>query len=195
MQTPDLAPLLSRHVEGHLSAVNALVHEVEVIQKIAAAWIDALVAGKKILFFGNGGSAADAQHLAAELCVRYRINRRALAGLALTTDTSVLTAHSNDYGFETVFARQVEAIAQPGDVVIGISTSGTSPNVVAGLRAANDRGCTSIAFTGRAGAECARLAHLSFRAPSDITAHVQECHLLVGHVLCEAVETAISAES
>ncbi len=195
MQTPDLSPLLSRHLEGHLSAVNALVHEAEVIQKIAAAWIGALAAGKKILFFGNGGSAADAQHLAAELCVRYRINRRALAGLALTTDTSVLTAHSNDYGFETVFARQVEAIAQPGDVVIGISTSGTSPNVVAGLRAANDRGCTSIAFTGRAGAECARLAHLSFRAPTDITAHVQECHLLVGHVLCEAVETAISAES
>lgn len=195
MQTPDLSPLLSRHLEGHLSAVNALVHEAEVVQKIAAAWIGALAAGKKILFFGNGGSAADAQHLAAELCVRYRINRRALAGLALTTDTSVLTAHSNDYGFETVFARQVEAIAQPGDVVIGISTSGTSPNVVAGLRAANDRGCTSIAFTGRAGAECARLAHLSFCAPSDITAHVQECHLLVGHVLCEAVETAISAES
>ncbi len=195
MQTPDLATLLSHHVAGHLSAVNALEQEAGVIQKIAAAWIDALSAGKKILFFGNGGSAADAQHLAAELCVRYRINRRALAGLALTTDTSVLTAHSNDYGFETVFARQVEAIAQPGDVVIGISTSGTSPNVIAGLRAANDRGCTSIAFTGRAGGECARLAHLSFRAPSDITAHVQECHLLIGHVLCEAVETAVSSES
>ena len=195
MQSSDMSPILSRHLDGHLSAVNALVHEAQVIQKIADAWIGALAAGKKILFFGNGGSAADAQHLAAELCVRYRINRRALAGLALTTDTSVLTAHSNDYGFETVFARQVEAIAQPGDVVIGISTSGTSPNVVAGLRAANDRGCTSIAFTGRAGAECARLAHLSFRAPSDVTAHVQECHLLVGHVLCEAVETAISAEA
>lgn len=195
MQSSDLSPILSRHLDGHLSAVNALVHEAQVIQQIADAWIGALAAGKKILFFGNGGSAADAQHLAAELCVRYRINRRALAGLALTTDTSVLTAHSNDYGFETVFARQVEAIAQPGDVVIGISTSGTSPNVVAGLRAANDRGCISIAFTGRAGAECARLAHLSFRAPSDVTAHVQECHLLVGHVLCEAVETAISAES
>jgi D-sedoheptulose 7-phosphate isomerase len=195
MQSSDMSPILSRHLDGHLSAVNALVNEAGVIQKIADAWIGALAAGKKILFFGNGGSAADAQHLAAELCVRYRINRRALAGLALTTDTSVLTAHSNDYGFETVFARQVEAIAQPGDVVIGISTSGTSPNVVAGLRAANDRGCTSIAFTGRAGAECARLAHLSFRAPSDVTAHVQECHLLIGHVLCEAVETAISAES
>jgi D-sedoheptulose 7-phosphate isomerase len=194
MKTLDTTSIFTRHLDGHFTAVQALREQGQIIQQMADAWISALAAGKKILFFGNGGSAADAQHLAAELCVRYRINRRALAGLALTTDTSVLTAHSNNFGFETVFARQVEAIAQPGDVVIGISTSGTSPNIIAGLCAANDRGCTSIAFTGRAGADCARVAHLSFRAPSDVTAHVQECHLLVGHVLCEAVETAVSAE-
>lgn len=191
MQTPRLSPLLTRHIEGHLMAVNALAQEEATIQKIADAWSRALSSGKKILFFGNGGSAADAQHLAAELCVRYRVNRRALAGLALTTDSSVLTAHSNDYGFETVFARQVEALAQTGDVVVGISTSGKSPNIIAGLRAANEAGCTSIAFTGRDGGECSSLANLSFRAPSDITAHIQECHLLIGHVLCDAMEQGL----
>ncbi|WP_408004807.1 D-sedoheptulose 7-phosphate isomerase [Prosthecobacter vanneervenii] len=165
----------------------------EQIAPLAEAWLKALRDGKKILFFGNGGSAADAQHLAAELVVRYRVNRPALAGLALTTDTSVLTAHSNDFGYETVFARQIEALAQPGDVVIGISTSGTSKNVLLGLQAANKRGCVTIAFTGEKGADCAAEAALSFKAPSGVTARVQECHLLIGHLLCDVVEQ-VSAE-
>ncbi|GAA5133704.1 D-sedoheptulose 7-phosphate isomerase [Prosthecobacter algae] len=182
--------MLQGHLDGHLATLKRLDECRETLAAIADAWVTALKSGKKILFFGNGGSAADAQHLAAELCVRYRINRRALAGLALTTDTSVLTAHSNDYGFETVFSRQVEALAQPGDVVVGISTSGTSKNVVAGLKAAREAGCVVVSFTAEKGADCAALAHHAYCVPTPITAYAQECHLLAGHVLCEYVEAA-----
>jgi D-sedoheptulose 7-phosphate isomerase len=191
MNPIDTHKIFCRHLEGHLAAVEALRAQAEIVQKMADAWITALGTGHKILFFGNGGSAADAQHLAAELVVRYRVNRRALPSLALTTDTSILTAHSNDYGFESVFARQIEALAQPGDVVVGISTSGTSPNVIAGLKAARDRGCVTLSFTAQGGGLCAELADIAFRAPTEVTAHAQECHLMVGHVLCEAVETAM----
>lgn len=189
----DFASLFKTHLSEHQDAIGRLSAMSEQIAPLAEAWLKALRDGKKILFFGNGGSAADAQHLAAELVVRYRINRPALAGLALTTDTSVLTAHSNDFGYETVFARQIEALAQPGDVVIGISTSGTSKNVLLGLQAANKRGCVTIAFTGEKGADCAAEATLSFKAPSAITARVQECHLLIGHLLCDVVERASAA--
>ncbi|MBB5039587.1 D-sedoheptulose 7-phosphate isomerase [Prosthecobacter dejongeii] len=186
----DFNAMLQGHLDGHLATLKRLDECRETLAAIAAAWVTALKSGKKILFFGNGGSAADAQHLAAELCVRYRINRRALAGLALTTDTSVLTAHSNDYGFETVFSRQVEALAQPGDVVVGISTSGTSKNVVAGLKAAREAGCVVVSFTAEKGADCAALAHHAYCVPTPVTAFAQECHLLAGHVLCEYVEAA-----
>jgi D-sedoheptulose 7-phosphate isomerase len=189
----DFASLFKTHLCEHQDAICRLSAMSEQIAPLAEAWLKALRDGKKILFFGNGGSAADAQHLAAELVVRYRINRPALAGLALTTDTSILTAHSNDFGYETVFARQIEALAQPGDVVIGISTSGTSKNVLLGLQAANKRGCVTIAFTGEKGADCAAEAALSFKAPSAITARVQECHLLIGHLLCDVVERASAA--
>jgi D-sedoheptulose 7-phosphate isomerase len=186
----EFATLLRGHIDGHLATLSRLDECAGVLSAIADAWVTALKAGKKIIFFGNGGSAADAQHLAAELVVRYRINRRALPSIALTTDTSILTAHSNDYGFETVFARQVEALAQPGDVVVGISTSGTSKNVVAGLKAARERGCVVVSFTGQNGADCAALAHHAYCVPSPITAYAQECHLMAGHVLCEHVEAA-----
>jgi D-sedoheptulose 7-phosphate isomerase len=186
----DFSTLFRGHLDGHLAALNRLEECREVLSAIAEAWVTALKAGNKVLFFGNGGSAADAQHLAAELVVRYRINRRALPSIALTTDTSILTAHSNDYGFETVFARQVEALAQPGDVVVGISTSGTSKNVVAGLRAAREKGCVVVSFTAQNGADCAALAHHAYCVPTPVTAFAQECHLMAGHVLCEYVEAA-----
>ena len=186
----DTIAKLREHVSAHMDAVKKLTDCESVIAQMADAWLTALRTGKKVLFFGNGGSAADAQHLAAELVVRYRVNRKALPGIALTTDTSILTAHSNDYGFDSVFARQIEALANEGDVVVGISTSGNSPNVLAGLKAANERGCITISFTAAGGGECAKIAKIAFRAPSDITAHAQECHLLVGHVLCEVVEQA-----
>ncbi len=190
--SPDFDTLFKTHLSEHQDAISRLTAMSGQIAPLAAAWLEALRDGKKILFFGNGGSAADAQHLAAELVVRYRINRPALAGLALTTDTSILTAHSNDFGYDTVFARQIEALAQPGDVVIGISTSGTSKNVLLGLQAANKRGCVTIAFTGEKGADCAAEAKLSFKAPSAITARVQECHLLIGHLLCDVVEQSFA---
>ena len=182
--------MLQGHLDGHIATINRLDECRDVLSAIADAWVTALKSGKKILFFGNGGSAADAQHLAAELVVRYRVNRRALPSIALTTDTSILTAHSNDYGFETVFARQVEALAQPGDVVVGISTSGTSKNVIAGLAAARERGCVVVSFTGQNGADCAALADHAYCVPSPITAYAQECHMVAGHVLCEYVEAA-----
>lgn len=180
--------LLADHVKEHEAAVSGLLAMNGVLELIAKAWEKALNQGGKVLFFGNGGSAADAQHLAAELVVRYRINRIAMAGLALTTDSSVLTAHSNDFGYESVFARQVEALAKPGDVVVGISTSGKSASIVAGLKAANEAGCVTICFTGADGADCAKVAQLVFHAPSTITARIQECHLLAGHALCDWVE-------
>jgi D-sedoheptulose 7-phosphate isomerase len=189
----DFASLFKTHLSEHQEAIARLNAMSDQIAPLAAAWLNALKEGKKIIFFGNGGSAADAQHLAAELVVRYRINRPALAGLALTTDTSILTAHSNDFGYDTVFSRQIEALAQPGDVVLGISTSGTSKNVLLGLQAANKRGCVTIAFTGEKGADCAAEATLSFKAPSAITARVQECHLLIGHLLCDVAEQSFAS--
>jgi D-sedoheptulose 7-phosphate isomerase len=189
----DFASLFKTHLSEHLDAIARLNAMSDQIAPLASAWLSALKEGKKIIFFGNGGSAADAQHLAAELVVRYRIDRPALAGLALTTDTSILTAHSNDFGYDTVFSRQIEALAQPGDVVVGISTSGTSKNVLLGLQAANKRGCVTIAFTGEKGADCAAEAKLSFKAPSAVTARVQECHLLIGHLLCDIAEQSFAA--
>ncbi len=189
----DFASLFKTHLSEHQDAIAKLNAMGDQIAPLAAAWLTALKDGRKIIFFGNGGSAADAQHLAAELVVRYRINRPALAGFALTTDTSILTAHSNDFGYDTVFSRQIEALAQPGDVVLGISTSGTSKNVLLGLQAANKRGCVTIAFTGEKGADCAAEAKLSFKAPSAVTARVQECHLLIGHLLCDVAEQSFAA--
>lgn len=181
--------IIRRHLDGHLAAAGQLAALAPVMEEIGTRLIACLETGRKVILFGNGGSAADAQHLATEFVVRYRRNRRALPAIALTTDTSILTAGANDFGFECVFARQIEALAGAGDVVIGLSTSGASANVVAGLRAARERGCVAVAFTGAAGGLCAEACELAFRAPSDVTAHIQECHIIAGHVLCEMVET------
>ncbi|KPK60344.1 MAG: phosphoheptose isomerase [Gemmatimonas sp. SG8_38_2] len=151
-------------------------------------WATSLKNGGKILFFGNGGSAADAQHLAAELVVRYRNDRTPIAGLALTTDTSVLTAVGNDMGFEQIFARQIQALGRPGDVAVGLSTSGRSPNVAAGLRAARGLGLDAAAMTGGDGGDLVELADPLLIVPSDNTARIQEMHILLGHMLCGALE-------
>lgn len=181
--------IITTHLDEHLATVSKLHESAPFLQDLGERLIKCLEAGGKVLFFGNGGSAADAQHLAAEFVVRFRQNRRALPGIALTTDTSVLTACSNDFGYETAFSRQVEALAQPGDIAIGISTSGNSAVVVKGLVAAKDAGCLTVAFTARDGGECAVIADLAFRAPSPVTARAQECHLLAGHILCDLVES------
>lgn len=144
--------------------------------------------GGKILFFGNGGSAADAQHLATELTVRYKRNRAAIAALALTTDTSALTAAGNDLGFEHIFARQIEAIGRQGDVAVGISTSGTSRNVIMALRQAKGQGLVTAALSGRDGGGLSGLSDHLLIVPSHTTARIQEMHILLGQMLCGALE-------
>lgn len=155
---------------------------------LASLCIDSLRRGGKILFCGNGGSAADAQHLAAELIGRYKLNRPAIAALALTTDTSILTALGNDYGYDTIFARQVEGLGKEGDILIGLSTSGNSRNVLNAMEKASQMGLVTIAFTGENGGEMARVAHHALRAPSRVTNHIQEMHITCGHLLCELIE-------
>ena len=147
--------------------------------------------GGKVMFFGNGGSAADAQHLATELAVRYSRDRPPIAALALTTDSSVLTAAGNDYGFDAVFARQVEALGRPGDLAIGISTSGRSGNVTRGLEMARRRGLTAAAFAGRDGGDLAGLADPILIVPSRETDRIQEMHIAMGHIFCAGLERAL----
>ena len=159
----------------------------------AAAIVDALKRGGTLLIFGNGGSASDAQHAAAELVGRFERERPGLAAVALTTDLSVMTSVANDYGFERVFARQVEALGRAGDVAFGISTSGTSPNVVAALETARARGLQTVALTGRDGGAAGRVAGIHINVPSDSTARVQEVHRTMLHVICDIVERAFVA--
>jgi D-sedoheptulose 7-phosphate isomerase len=153
-----------------------------------------LAQGGKLLLMGNGGSAADAQHLAAELVGRYKRERKALSAIALTVDTSALTCLGNDYGFDSVFERQVEALARPGDVVIGISTSGNSENVVRGIRKANAIGAATIGFLGNDGGKLRGLVRLAIVVPSKDTARIQESHITIGHIICEIVEQEMMNE-
>jgi len=155
---------------------------------LLAACVKSLRGGGKLMFFGNGGSAADAQHLAAELSVRYKADRAALAAIALSTDTSALTAAGNDLGFERIFARQIEALGKPGDVVIAISTSGKSVNVIAGLEQARAMRLVTAAFGGKGGGDMGRLADHLLVVPSDTTARIQEMHITLGQMLCGAIE-------
>jgi D-sedoheptulose 7-phosphate isomerase len=150
--------------------------------------------GGKVLIFGNGGSAADAQHLAAEFVNRFQVERPPLAALALTTDTSILTAVANDYDFKQVFAKQVRALGRPGDLAWGISTSGNSPNVVAGLDAARELSMKTLAFSGRDGGPVAAAADLALTVPSRNTPRVQEVHITIGHVLCDLVDYLLFPE-
>jgi D-sedoheptulose 7-phosphate isomerase len=153
-----------------------------------------LKVGHKVLFFGNGGSAADAQHLAAELVGRFGPERTALPGISLSTDTSILTAVSNDYGYDKVFSRQIEALGQTGDAAVGISTSGNSPNVLEALEVARSRGLFTIGFTGESGGKMTGRVDVLFRVPSKHTQRIQETHLLLGHILCDLTEREMFPE-
>lgn len=155
------------------------------------ALVSAYRAGRKALFFGNGGSAADAQHLASEFVGRYLHRRNALPALALSTNSSAVTAIANDYGYDEVFVRQLEALAVPGDVAVGISTSGYSPSVVHALRRAQELGLFTIALTGSSGGCLRDLSDVLIAVPSDETPRIQECHILAGHALCDVVEQAL----
>jgi len=168
-----------------------LSDNVDRIAQAAQSLIEAIQAGKKVLIFGNGGSAADSQHMAAELVGRFQAERKAFPAIALTTDTSSLTALGNDYGFEKVFARQVEALGQTGDVVVAISTSGNSANVLAAVKQAKAQGMTVIALTGGTGGQLAEGVDTALIVPSDNTARIQESHAVIIHCLCELVETRL----
>jgi D-sedoheptulose 7-phosphate isomerase len=144
--------------------------------------------GNKVLLAGNGGSAADAQHIAAELSGRFVKERKALPGIALTTDTSAITAIANDYGYEFVFSRQVEALARPGDLFIGISTSGNSLGILKALESARNAGCKTLGLSGRDGGKMNGLCDLNIIVPSEVTARIQEMHILIGHIMCKAVD-------
>ncbi|MCK9373383.1 MAG: D-sedoheptulose 7-phosphate isomerase [Sulfuricurvum sp.] len=161
---------------------------INVIMKVAKACVEVYRNGKKTLLAGNGGSAADAQHIAAELVGRYGFDRPSLPSLALTTDTSNLTAIGNDYGYEKVFSRQLEGMAQEGDLFIGISTSGNSQNVINAFESAKDRGVTTVALVGRDGGKMGEMADYAIIIPSNATPRIQESHILIGHILCDIIE-------
>jgi D-sedoheptulose 7-phosphate isomerase len=161
------------------------------VVKVAAACVAALRSGCKILFAGNGGSAADAQHLAGELVSRFNYDRPGLAAFALTTDTSVLTAIGNDYGYEHLFARQIEAVARTGDVFVAISTSGRSPNILKALEAARAKGLLTVGMTGRGGGRMPEFCDYVLRSPADATPRIQEGHIAMGHTICYLIEQQI----
>ena len=175
-------------------AVDAAIADPEFVATIAAIVdrvADALAAGHKLLLAGNGGSAADAQHIAGEFLSRLNYDRGPLAAVALTTDSSVMTAIANDYGYEQLFERQVLGLGRPGDVLITISTSGRSPNILRALRAARRSGLAAIGFTGRGGGDMPALCDLCLRAPSDSTPLIQQLHITAGHILCGLVEARL----
>lgn len=183
---------ISAYFARHAQVVESTVHQLSPqIARCAELLAAALTAGNKILIAGNGGSAADAQHFAAELVGRFLMERRGLPALALTTDSSILTAVANDYGFERIFSRQVEALASPGDVVIGISTSGNSANILAALAAARQCGCTTIGLLGRDGGAMAARVDLPLIVGCNETPHIQEMHSTIIHLLCKLIEAQL----
>lgn len=185
----EAAELFSAAFAEHLDLVARVQLELrQPFEAFAAAARTTLESGGKLLLFGNGGSAADAQHIAAEFVVRYRRERRALPAIALTVDSSILTAGANDYSFDDVFARQVEALGRPGDMAIGISTSGNSRNVLNGLAAARAGGLVAAGLAGGDGGHMAEAADLLLVVPSRTVARIQEVHILLGHLLCEALD-------
>jgi len=180
-----------RALKDAAAAHERMAANVESVVAVADAIATSLKQGGAVLVFGNGGSAADAQHFAAELVGRYEQERKAWPAVALTTDTSALTAIGNDFGFERVFARQLEALGKKGDVAIGISTSGNSPNVLRALETANDRGLVTVALTGRGG-EAGKIARLHVRVDEERTSRVQEVHATLLHAICELVEMELN---
>lgn len=190
MTSPSgVTTLLARSLEEHLQTVKALLESgLADVESAGRVICDALAAGNKILLCGNGGSAADAQHIAAELVGRYEDQRRPFPAIALTTDTSALTALSNDFGYEQVFARQIQALAKPGDVLIAISTSGKSPNILKAAETARSLGCKTIGLTGVHAEPLADYCFISVKVLSERTARVQEGHITIGHLWCEMVD-------
>jgi D-sedoheptulose 7-phosphate isomerase len=197
MRTYDFEGHVTDSIEASIAVKERLLRTTEIVSAIARIseiLVDAFQRGRKVLLFGNGGSAADAQHIAAEFVGRFAFDRPALPALALSVNTSCVTAIGNDYGFDQVFSRQIAAIAQPGDVAIGISTSGNSPNVVAALSLSKEKGLHTVALTGCSGGELKNVADYCICVPSNETPRIQECHILIGHIISQLVEQTIFHE-
>lgn len=183
--------LFGRSLRVHLDLASSLALLEPAVETLGARLVQCLQAGGKIFWMGNGGSAADSQHLASEIVGRFQKDRKGLPSIALTTDTSILTSVGNDYGFEQIFSRQIEALCRSDDVVVGISTSGNSPNVVAAIEVARDIGAYTVALTGEGGGRLGLLVDSLIAVPSRDTPRVQECHILLGHILCEYIDAAL----
>jgi D-sedoheptulose 7-phosphate isomerase len=180
--------IILNEFNDHIKTANLLHKLTDLLACSAQLCIDCLKSGGKILIFGNGGSAADAQHIAAELVGRYKTNRKGLPAIALTTDSSALTSIGNDFGYEHLFERQVEALANKGDVVIGISTSGKSRNVINALKLASRLNCTTIGFSGHDGGEMNKICNVNLVSPSEDTPRIQEMHIIIGHTICHLID-------
>lgn len=190
-----MQPAFGTQLDASLQVLQALAQQAALIETIAARIYDTVANGRLLLTCGNGGSATDAQHLAEELIGRYRSNRRALPAVALTADSSALTCIANDFGYEAVFARQIEGLGKPGDMLVCFSTSGNSPNIAAALKTARAQGLGTIALLGKDGGAARALADLALVVPASDTARIQEAHLQVLHYICEVVEVAITGQS
>jgi D-sedoheptulose 7-phosphate isomerase len=184
----DFASAFRLQLREHIRVVELLEDAMGQICAIAQTAVQAIAAGHKVVWCGNGGSAADSQHLAAELVVRFKRARGPLPSIALTTDSSVLTAIANDFGYDKVFSRQVQALCQPGDVLIGISTSGNSPNIIAALKQAREAHVITVALTGQDGGKLNGIAEYHLNVQSAETARIQEAHILIGHLICDYIE-------
>jgi D-sedoheptulose 7-phosphate isomerase len=185
---------IGRQIEESIKVKTLILEDEKVLRSIEESvklCCTALKKGNKIIFAGNGGSAADAQHLAAELVNRFGFERPGLPAIAITTDTSVLTSISNDYGFDRLFARQIEAIGNKGDIFLSLSTSGNSPNITEGIIEASKKGIINIGLTGRTGGKMITLCDLCISVPSDETPRIQEAHILIGHIICSGIENDI----
>jgi len=194
---PMLSELVRKRIESNIEVKQRLLADLtlqQLILDVAMQMVRAIRAQGKVFFFGNGGSAADAQHLAAEFTGRYLKERGGLPGLALNANTSALTAIANDYGFERIFARQLEALGRPGDVAVGITTSGNSPNIVQALQVAKSKSMFSVAMTGNSGGIVRTVADCTICIPSSDISRIQECHILLGHIICEIVEQVLCGE-
>jgi D-sedoheptulose 7-phosphate isomerase len=185
--------MILSELQAHKEVIQKVIEGLQDdILKASEMAVDALKRGNKILLFGNGGSAGDAQHIAAELTGRYKTERKGLPGIALTTDTSAITAIGNDYGYQRIFDRQVEALAVKGDLLIGISTSGNSPNVMSALKLGKEMGCVTLGMSGRGGGKMTEFCDLNLVVPSEDTPRIQEMHILIGHTICQAIDNALS---
>ena len=192
VQNNEMSQEAVQAIEESIAAKREVIDsQISQIIKIAELIIYSLKAGNKLILFGNGGSAADAQHIAAELINRFRRERRALPALALTTDTSILTSISNDYSFDNIFSRQIEALGKRGDVAVAISTSGDSPNVLNGIDKARELGISTVGLTGKGGGNLKNHVNICLNAPSQSTARIQEVHITVAHIICDLVEKAL----